>query len=112
MDYLKIVKLWLDKHPNEVLTFIFTNPEDVSIPTVWAPLFAQSGISKHAYAPPKLPVPFGSWPTLRSMITTNKRVVIFLDHGAGGSSTPDGGTAPYILPEFDMVSSESFLTSF
>lgn len=43
VDYLKIVKTFLDANPNEVLTFIFTNPEGVSLPDVWKPAFDEAG---------------------------------------------------------------------
>jgi hypothetical protein len=43
LAYLTTVKTWLDANPNEVLTLLFTNPEGLSIPGVWAPAFEQSG---------------------------------------------------------------------
>lgn len=45
MDYLKIVKSFLDANPNEVLTLLFTNPEGLSVLDVWKPAFDASGIS-------------------------------------------------------------------
>ena len=42
-DYLKKVKSFLDANPNEVITLLFTNPEDVSIQDVWKPAFDDSG---------------------------------------------------------------------
>ncbi|KAG6835514.1 hypothetical protein H0H93_000654 [Arthromyces matolae] len=105
VDYLKIVKTFLDANPNEVLTFIFTNPEGVSLPNVWKPAFDAAGISPLAYVPPLLPVSRNNWPTLGDMIDSGKRVVVFLDAGADGS---DGGTVDFILPEFDMVFEDPF----
>ena len=43
VDYLKTVKEWLDGNPEEVLTFIFTNPENVSVSEVWKPVFEETG---------------------------------------------------------------------
>ncbi|KAJ7809027.1 PLC-like phosphodiesterase [Mycena leptocephala] len=100
LAYLTTVKTWLDANPNEVLTLLFTNPEGLSIPGVWAPAFEQSGIASLAYIPPTNPMPQSAWPTLGSMIDSGKRVVVFLDAGADGS---DGGVVPYILPEFTMI---------
>ena len=40
---MKDVKYFLDRHPNEVLTFIFTNPENLSVDKVWKPVFDSSG---------------------------------------------------------------------
>jgi len=105
VDYLTTVKTFLDANPNEVITFIFTNPEGLSIPDVWAPAFVNSGISDIAYVPPSLPVAQSDWPTLGEMIDNGTRVVVFLDAGADGS---DGGTVPYILPEFPMIWEDPF----
>ncbi|KAJ7021878.1 PLC-like phosphodiesterase [Mycena alexandri] len=97
-DYLKTVKTFLDANPNEVLTFIFTNPEGQSPTTVWKPLFDEAGISDLAYVPPSIPVKQSDWPTLGSMIDSGKRVVIFMDAGADGADAVD-----FIMPEFQMV---------
>ncbi|GLB38859.1 putative PLC-like phosphodiesterase [Lyophyllum shimeji] len=104
-DYLRKVKAWLDGNPNEVLTFIFTNPEGVSIPDVWKPAFDNSGITPLAYVPPSRPVKRGDWPTLGQLIDSGKRVVVFLDAGADGS---DGGVVNFILPEFQMIWEDPF----
>jgi hypothetical protein len=96
-DYLKTVKTFLDANPNEVLTFIFTNPEGVSVKDVWKPAFDAAGITDMAYVPPSSPVKRGDWPTLGKMIDSGKRVVVFLDSGA------DQSQVPFILPEFQMV---------
>jgi hypothetical protein len=99
VDYLKTVKTFLDANPNEVLTFIFTNPEGLDLKTVWAPAFEQSGMDKLAFVPPKpgTPVKQSEWPTLGEMIDSGKRVVVFLDAGA------DSGAVPYLMPEFQMI---------
>ncbi|KAL1743649.1 PLC-like phosphodiesterase [Schizophyllum fasciatum] len=97
LDYLKTVKTWLDKNPDEVLTLLFTNPEDVSLTDVWKPAFDDSGISDLAYVPPSLPVKQSDWPTLGEMLDDGKRVVVFLDANA------DPSKVDFILPEFDMI---------
>jgi hypothetical protein len=99
VDYLKTVKTFLDANPNEVLTLLFTNPENLDVKNVWAPAFAATGIDKMAFVPPTpgTPVKAGDWPTLGQMIDSGKRVVVFLDAGA------DSGAVPYIMPEFQMV---------
>ncbi len=43
VDYLKTVKGWLDNNPNEVLTFLFTNPEGLSLTNIWKPAFDEAG---------------------------------------------------------------------
>ncbi|KAF8147927.1 PLC-like phosphodiesterase [Mycena galopus ATCC 62051] len=96
--YLANVKTFLDANPNEVLTLLFTNPDGAPVSTVWAPIFEAANISDLAYVPPTLPLNQSSWPTLGDMITSGKRVVIFLDAGA---DAPDA--VPFILPEFQMI---------
>ncbi|KAI0743414.1 PLC-like phosphodiesterase [Daedaleopsis nitida] len=98
LDYLKKVNTFLQANPNEVLTLIFTNPEGVSLPDVWAPAFEQSGVAALAFVPPHLPMKQSEWPTLGEMIDSGKRVVVFLDAGADSDRS-----VPYILPEFPMI---------
>ncbi|KAF7358784.1 Transcription factor IIIB 60 kDa subunit [Mycena sanguinolenta] len=97
-DYLGNVKTFLDANPNEVLTLLFTNPEGADVSTVWKPIFDAAGISDLAYVPPSIPVNQSSWPTLGDMISSGKRVVVFLDAGADGANP-----VPFILPEFQMI---------
>ncbi|KZP13607.1 PLC-like phosphodiesterase [Athelia psychrophila] len=98
--YLATVKTWLDANPNEVLTFIFTNPDALSLPDQWEPAFTASGLADMAYVPPHLPMAQTDWPTLGALIDAGTRLVVFLDAGADGS---DGGVVDFIMPEFDMV---------
>jgi len=96
--YLKTVATFLRENPNEVLTLLFTNPEGLSFPDVWAPVFEASGVSGYAYVPPQNPMPQGAWPTLGEMIASGKRLVVFVDFIGS-----DGKTVDYILPEFGMI---------
>ncbi|KAL0565626.1 hypothetical protein V5O48_016396 [Marasmius crinis-equi] len=100
-DYLKTVKTFLDKNPNEVLTLIFTNPENKDVADVWKPIFDKTGMTDLAFIPKITPEnPFlkaADWPTLGEMIESGKRVVVFLDGGA------DIAKVNFILPEFKMI---------
>jgi hypothetical protein len=97
-NYFQKVKHFLDRHPNEVLTIIIANPENLS-GEVWQPIFESSGLAEMAYVPPQVPMTREDWPTLREMLDTGKRVVVFIDKGAEeGSSAP-----PYLLPQFTMM---------
>ncbi|KAJ7915823.1 PLC-like phosphodiesterase [Mycena leptocephala] len=98
LNYLQIVKKFLDKNPDEVLTLLFTNPEGLSPAAVWKPIFDAAGISNLTYIPPSLPIKQSDWPTLGSMIDSGKRVVVFLDSQADGPAPVD-----FILPEFSMI---------
>jgi len=96
-DYLKIVKAFLDRHPNEVLTLILANPEKVSVPDVWQPIFESSGLANMSYVPAQIPLTREDWPTLKEMLDSGKRVVVFMDKGA------EDGSVNYILPQFTMM---------
>ncbi|EIM90665.1 PLC-like phosphodiesterase, partial [Stereum hirsutum FP-91666 SS1] len=96
-SYLDNVATFLAANPTEVVTLLFTNPESLSLTDVWAPVFESSGIATIAFVPPSLPVAFDEWPTLGEMISSGKRVVVFMDFGA------ETGGVNYILPEFEMI---------
>ncbi|KAF7318862.1 hypothetical protein HMN09_00221700 [Mycena chlorophos] len=97
-DYLTGVKSFLDANPNEVLTLLFTNPENQSPLNVWKPIFDAANMTDLMYVPPSIPVNQSAWPTLGEMIDAGTRVVMFMDAGADGSDS-----VPFILPEFQMV---------
>lgn len=78
-----------------VLTLLFTNSDGIDVNT-WASDFLSAGIADLAYIPPFQTTPSDTldWPTLGSMISSGKRVVVFLDAGANQT------VVNYILPEF------------
>jgi len=53
-----------------------------------------------AYVPPQPIMSRHDWPTLRDMITSGKRFVVFMDTGLEGRK---GANAEFMLPEFEMV---------
>jgi hypothetical protein len=99
LSYLQNVRKFLLRFPNEVLTLIIANPEELSIDDIWAPVFNESGIADMAYIPPRSLLARDQWPTLYEMIETGRRVVIFIDKGAEASQC----TAPYVMPQFKMM---------
>ena len=50
-----------------------------------------------SYVPPQTPISHNDWPTLKEMLDSGGRIVVFMDKGA------EDGTVPYILPQFTMV---------
>jgi len=96
-DYLATVKAFLDGNPNEVVTILFTNPEELSIEDYWHPAFISSGIAELAFVPTHSPVDAKDWPTLQSLIKSGKRVIVFMDKGTNSA------TVPYILSEFEHI---------
>ncbi|KAF1985939.1 PLC-like phosphodiesterase [Aulographum hederae CBS 113979] len=93
VSYLSSIKAFLDGNANEVITLLLTNGDDLPI-TTFATAFTSSGLDTYAYTPSSSPLPITAWPRLSSLISTNKRAIIFLDYGAAESTTP------YILNEF------------
>jgi hypothetical protein len=95
-DYFAKVKNFLDRHPNDVLTMIIANPENIST-AVWKPIFESTGLANMTYVPPQIPMTRDEWPTLGEMLNSGRRLVVFLDKGAENNSVP------YLLPQFTMM---------
>ncbi|KAH6610411.1 hypothetical protein Trco_000431 [Trichoderma cornu-damae] len=91
-DWLAAINDWVAGHPSDVITILLVNSDDADV-SRFAAAFQQSGLAKFGYAPPSAT----EWPSLRSMIANNTRVVSFVTN-IGASSA-----APYLLPEFDYV---------
>ncbi|KAL8997243.1 MAG: hypothetical protein Q9169_003436 [Polycauliona sp. 2 TL-2023] len=94
-DYLKVVKEWLDKNPQEVVTILLTNGDRLRI-SDFDKAFNASGIIPYAYiarGDPKTST-LDAWPTLGQLIANNTRLVAFLDTGA------DQIQVPYLHNEF------------
>ena len=91
-SYLSTVKTWLDANPNEVLTILLVNGDNVPV-TMFDDAYTSSGLKSYAYIPPTSPVAIDAWPTLQELIKAGTRLVAFLDAGANPS-------VPYILDEF------------
>ena len=91
-SYLSTVKTWLDAHPNEVVTLLIVNGDNVPV-SEFDDAYTSSDLKSLAYIPPASPLALDAWPTLQDLITANTRLVAFLDAGADPS-------VPYILDEF------------
>ncbi len=87
---MRKVKTWLDAHPREVVTFFL---QDEVSPAGTATVFKDAGLLPMVYSP-QTGKPF---PTLGSMITSGKRVVVLAENKGGGT------TYPWILQGFDWV---------
>ena len=93
-DFLTMVTGWLDKYPTEVVTLLLTNGDYVGLDH-FEKAFNASDASQYAYVPTLSHNAsiLDSWPTLGELISSGKRLVVFLDSGADDS-------VPYILNEF------------
>jgi len=76
-DALKLIKEFLDTHPQEVIVIFVEDhipADDV------ASVFEQVGLSDYAYTHQ----PGDSWPTLREMIKSNKRMLVMAENDGSG----------------------------
>ncbi|KAJ2738282.1 hypothetical protein GGI20_006298 [Coemansia sp. BCRC 34301] len=101
-DTLVVFREFLDKNPNEVITFIIENVSEFAVKDL-QPSFTQSGIEKYAFVPKPTFAANSSnhagyqWPTLGQMVSEGQRLVVFIDSNA----QPD--VVPYMLPEWEYV---------
>jgi len=95
-DYFAKVTAWLISHPHEVVTLLLVNGDHNALSEFVLPL-TSSGLSKHAYFPPVVPMLLDDWPSLAELIKSNQRAVIFIDFGAEPTTTP------WILDEFHHI---------
>jgi hypothetical protein len=70
--YLNDIKSFLDNNPNEIITIIFQNDTSVSANAIEND-FNQAGLTNYLHTQNI----FSQWPTLQTMINTNKRLVVF-----------------------------------
>jgi hypothetical protein len=84
VNYLSTVKSWLDANPDQVVTLLLTNGDNLPV-SVFGDAMTSSGLANYAYAPGN-DLTIDQWPTLRQFISSGKRLIFFL------------GTAPTLLP--------------
>lgn len=99
-DYLTKVNSWLTANPNEVLSLLIVNSDNVDAGQ-YDTVFKAVGLDAMSYAQPSSPVKASDWPTLGSMIDSGKRLVTFLDNGASPS-------IPYLIDEFTNIWETAF----
>ncbi|GAB7324436.1 hypothetical protein MBLNU13_g08365t1 [Cladosporium sp. NU13] len=103
-DFLAVVKDFLEREENEVITLLFVN---TGVPLkFWAKAFFEAGLDVNSYIPPtdkrKGNMRISDWPAISSMSAMNKRLVTFLSSGA------DEEAVPFLLPEFDYIFETDF----
>ncbi|KAJ7446426.1 PLC-like phosphodiesterase [Mycena galericulata] len=94
--YLTTVKTWMEANPNDVVTLLIVNSDNL-VAAEFGSVFASVGLDKLSYAPPTSPIAAANWPTLGSMIDNGTRLVTFLDNAA------DLTSVPYLIDEFTNV---------
>ncbi|KXJ94462.1 PLC-like phosphodiesterase [Microdochium bolleyi] len=97
--WLAGIKTWLEGHPNEVVTLLLVNGDGKKMDAAaFGRVFEAAGLGKYGFVPTNTGAGGkDEWPTLRSMIATNTRLVIFITDIAASDRYP------YLLPQFDHV---------
>ena len=104
VNHLSAVRDFLETHPTEVVTLLFVN---TGVPLEhWAKAYYDTGLDLLSYAPPRWKrygnMHIEDWPTIASMVATNKRLVTFLSSGANED------VVPYLLWEWNYVFETNF----
>ncbi|CAK7233847.1 hypothetical protein SBRCBS47491_008750 [Sporothrix bragantina] len=94
-SYLVPIKSFLDANPNEVVTLLLTNGDSIPV-AQYGTVFQAVGLASYAYAPSGT-LSLDQWPTLAEMISSGKRLVVFMDYHA------DTAQVNYILDEFTYL---------
>ncbi|GAO52628.1 hypothetical protein G7K_6700-t1 [Saitoella complicata NRRL Y-17804] len=95
-EYLTEVVAWLEANPDEVITILWVNSDNLS-PSLYATVYESTNLSAYTYSPPTSLTTLSDLPTLSSLIGNNTRVITFMDSNA------DASIVDYILPEWDFV---------
>lgn len=106
-SYLTDLKTWLDAHEDAVVSLLLTNGDSIEDMTEFSNIMKSVGIDGYAFVPSTTPdqIAKSDWPTLGEMVTSGKRLVIFMDYWANTK------TVPYILPEFEYFFETPFDTT-
>jgi hypothetical protein len=86
-----------------VLSLLIVNFNNLPV-AQYDSIFKAVGLDVVSFVPSSTPLPAASWPTLGSMIDSNKRLVTFMDNGADGS-------VPYIIDGMQFISLRSYHTN-
>lgn len=103
-DWLEEVKTWLDNNPNEVVTILLVNSDDASASDLDAQ-FNAAQVVPYAYVPPSTNTPPTTWPTLQELITSNKRLMVFI---ASLDPSTLSSSQSYLMDEFTFIFENSY----
>ncbi|RHZ79042.1 hypothetical protein Glove_152g98 [Diversispora epigaea] len=88
---LKNFTIFLENNPNEVITIFWENVDKITA-SEYKDAYDQAGLTKYAYIPESAT----EWPTLSSLIESDKRLINFIDTGYDSS-------VPWLLSEYTYV---------
>ena len=104
-DWLMEIKTWMDANPNDIVTLLLVNSDNLSA-SQFSSQFVLSGIANLAYVPPSdtTPPTGGVWPTLEELINLKQRLMVFVASLDSGSSTGQY----YLMNEFNFIFENQF----
>lgn len=78
-EFLKYLGLWLNSQPDEVVTLSLVNTDNLDVKH-YDKAFREAGLLDYIFVPFSSPTPLipEAWPFLGELITSNKRLVVFL----------------------------------
>lgn len=94
-DWLGAINGWMGSNPNDVVTVLLVNAASATADE-YHTVFQSSGLGDISYKP-NVTGASEDWPTLKSMIDSNQRLVSFV------TEISQSDTAPTILDEFSYV---------
>ncbi|THH23090.1 hypothetical protein EUX98_g8089 [Antrodiella citrinella] len=100
-DYLGKVSTWMGANPNEVVTLLIVNSDNLPA-TQFDAAFKSAGLDTMSFAPASAALPQSGWPTLGSLIDSGKPLVSFL------TTTADFNSVPYLIDEFTNIWETAF----
>ncbi|KZT36581.1 PLC-like phosphodiesterase [Sistotremastrum suecicum HHB10207 ss-3] len=100
-DYLTSVKSWMDANPNEVVSILLVNINNLAASS-FGSVFQSTGLVPMSYVPTSTPMTTSQWPSLGSMIDAGTRLVTFMDNGANDTNFP------FLIPEFGNIWETAF----
>lgn len=100
-SYLTTLKSWLDGNPNEVVSILIVNSDNLPATNFITP-FTDSEIIKSVYTPTSATININNWPTLGEMIDSGGRVVVMMDAEA------DFNSVPWLIDEFSNMWEDAY----
>jgi hypothetical protein len=100
-SYLQKVSSWVSANPNDVVTLIVVNIDNLPA-TTFSQSFTSAGLDQYAYSPSDSALSINEWPTMGSLIDSGKRVMIFMDNQA------DFSQVPWLMDEFSNIFEDAY----
>lgn len=99
--YLTSVASWISSNPNDVVSLVMVNIDNLAA-SRFATVFQAAGLDKKAYSPSKASLTVSDWPSLGTLIDAGTTLVVFMDNTASFTDVP------YIIDEFSNLWEDAY----